>query len=295
MKRDENWSRRDFLQGMAVAGATLAGGCMTWSPEAKFKPLVGVCSDLKDAAVMKAAGYDYIEGYVRSLFVPDKPEAEFERILAQLKDLTLPVLACNSFLPASLKVVGPRADHDVAAKYAETALRRAGVANIKTVVFGSGGARKIPDGFDPAQAREQFIMFGKRIALAAEKTGVLLVLEPLNRKETNFINSLAEGVAIVDAIAHPAFKLHADLYHMLQEDESPEAITKAGLRIHHVHIAQRGSRLAPMPGGTDFRPFFKALKGIGYLRKLSLECGWKQGVTDPAQASAFIREQWATA
>ena len=80
---------------------------------------------------------------------------------------------------------------------------------------------------------------------------------------------------------------------MLQEDESPEAITKAGLRIHHVHIAQRGSRLAPMPGGTDFRPFFKALKGIGYRGKLSLECGWKKGVTDPAQACAFIHEQWA--
>ena len=294
MKQQATWSRREFLQSVAAAGA----GCALLRPANatdEFKPRVGVCCGLKDAAAMKAAGYDYLEGNVGGLFVPDKPEAEFAKTLAQLKGLTIPFLACNSFLPATLKVVGAQADHDVAAKYAETALRRAGVANIKTIVFGSGGARKIPDGFDPAKAREQFIAFGKRIAPAAEQAGVLLVLEPLNRKETNFINSITEGAEIVDAIAHPAFRLHADLYHMLQEDESPAAITQAGARIHHVHIAQRGTRLAPLPGGTDFRPFFKALKGVGYHQKLSLECGWKKGANDYARACAYIREEWAAA
>ena len=294
MNQQHLWSRRDFLRMAAAAGAGVA--LLRSAPAAdEFKPLVGVCRGAKDAAAMKAAGYDFLEGNVGSMFVPDKPEAEFEKTLAQLKDLAIPFLACNGFLPASLKVVGPQADHDAAAKFAESALRRAGVANIKTIVFGSGGARKIPEGFDPAKARDQFVAFGKRIAPAAGKAGVLLVLEPLNRKETNFINSIPEGADIVDAIGHPAFQLHADLYHMLQEDESPEAITKAGARIHHVHIAQRGTRLAPLPGGTDFRPFFKALKGVGYRQKLSLECGWKKGANDYAAACAYVRAQWATA
>lgn len=288
------WSRREFLQSVSIAAVSLAAGRRALAAD-EFKPLVGVCRGNKDAAAMKEAGFDFLEGNVGGLFVPDKPEAEFAKNLAQLKTLVLPVMACNGFLPASLKVVGPDANHDAAAKYAENAVRRAGVANIKTIVFGSGGARKIPEGFDAAKAREQFIAFGKRIAPAAEKAGVMLVLEPLNRKETNFINSVTEGAEIVDAIAHPAFQLHADLFHMMQEDESPDAITKAGLRIHHVHIAQRGTRIAPMPGGTDFRPFFKALKGIGYRQKLSLECGWKKGETDPARACAYIREQWASA
>ena len=294
MNQQQQWSRRDFLQRMAVAGAGVA--LLRTAPAAdEFKPLVGVCKGQKDAAAMKAAGYDFIEGNVGGLFVPDKPEAEFEKILASLKDLAIPFLAVNGFLPGGMKIVGPDANHDAAAKYAENALRRAGVANIKTIVFGSGGARRIPEGFEAAKARDQFIAFGKRIAPAAEKAGVTLALEPLNRKETNFINSVTEGAAIVDAIAHPAFRLHADIYHMLQEDEQPDAITQAGARIVHVHVAQKGSRIAPMPGGTDFRPYFKALKGIAYRGKVSLECGWKKGETDPAKACAFIREQWATA
>jgi sugar phosphate isomerase/epimerase len=293
MNPSSNWSRRDFLRVTAQA----APGTALWGRRLVIRvtPQIGVCRDLKDAVAMKAAGYDYLECNVGSLLVPDKPEAEFEQKLARLKASSLPVSACAGFLPGNLKIVGPQADHDAAAKYAETALRRAGVANIKTIVFGSGGARKIPDDFDPVKAREQFIAFAKRIAPVAEQADVILVLEALNRKECNFINTITEGAAIVDAVAHPAFMLHVDIYHMLQEDEPPEAIIKAGGRIHHVHVAQRGTRAAPLPGGTDFRPYFKALKSLGYCRRISLECKWGKNANEFAAAYACVRKQWAEA
>jgi sugar phosphate isomerase/epimerase len=294
MPQHTRWSRREFLQTAAVTGAGAILVPRALAGQA-FVPAVGVTGSITEAGTLKSAGFDYLEGGVGAVLMPDKPETEFEVLLAQLKTLPLPVLACNVFLPAALKIVGPQADHDAAATYAETALRRAGVAGIGTIVFGSGGARKVPDGFDATQARDQFIAFGKRIAPASGKAGVVLALEPLNRKETNFINSVAEGAAIVDAVAHPAFRLHADVYHMLQEDEPPEAITAAGARIVHVHVAQRGTRLAPMPGGTDFRPCFTALKGIGYRGRISIEAGWKDGETDFARSRAFIREQWTAA
>jgi sugar phosphate isomerase/epimerase len=287
-------TRREFLETAAAAGLSLA-----WRPHDQaadpFTPGIGVTRAIKEATALKEAGYNYIEGGVGAVLVPDKPEAEFEPILAQLRALPIPVLACNGFLPAMLKIVGPQADHDAAATYAETALRRAGTAGITIIVFGSGGARAIPDGFSEGQARDQFIAFGRRISPAAQKAGVLLALEPLNRKETNFINSVTEGAAIVDAVGHKAFRLHADVYHMLQEDEPPEAIRAAGARIVHVHVAQRGTRLAPLPGGTDFRPYFSALKGIGYRGKISIEAGWPEGENNYARACAYLREQWATA
>ena len=199
---------------------------------------------------------------------------------------------CNSFIPSALKIVGDQANQDAAAAYAETALRRAKAAGITIIVFGSGGARRIPDGFDPAKAREQFIAFGKRIAPAASAAGVTLALEALNRKETNFINSLAEGVAIVDAVAHPAFRLQADVYHMLQENEPPQAIVDAGARIVHVHVAQKGTRMAPLPGGTDFKLYFAALKTIGYRGRLSIESSWPEGENAYARAGAYVKEQW---
>ena len=122
-----------------------------------------------------------------------------------------------------------------------------------------------------------------------------LALEPLNRKETNFINSLADGIEIVDAVAHPAFRLHADVYHMMQEDEPPSAITAGGSRIVHVHVAQKGTRHAPMPGGSDFRPYFKALKGIGYKDRIAVEAVWQEGVDRFDQIAKFLKEQWDAA
>ena len=293
MRQPGLWTRRRFL-GTAAAGAGLAW----WGPAPAGSATtlaVGVTRGIKKALVLKEAGFDYLEGGVGAILVPDKNDAEFEPLLAQIRALPLPVPVCNVFLPAALKIVGPDADHAAAAVYAQTALRRAGIAGIETIVFGSGGARRIPEGYDPARAREEFIAFAKRIAPGARKAGVRLALEPLNRKETNLINSVGEGAAVVDAVAHPAFCLHADIYHMLQEDEAPDAIDAAGDRIIHVHVAQRGTRLAPLPGGTDFRPYFAALKRIGYRGRVSIESNWPEGENAYARACAFVRDQWAAA
>jgi sugar phosphate isomerase/epimerase len=287
-------SRRTFIETAALAGV----GTVAWSGSLAgqpYLPPMGVSRGLAEAAALKAAGYDFIEGNVGTALVPDKPEADFEAMLAQVKALALPLPALNVFIPGALKLVGPDANHDGAAAYAETALRRARAAGIGIIVFGSGGARKIPDGFDPARAREQFITFVKRIAPAAQAAGVTLALEPLNKKETNFINTVTEGTAVVDIVGHPAFRLHADVYHMLQEDEAPDAIRAAASRIVHVHVAQKGTRLAPMPGGTDFTAYFKALKAVNYRGRVSIEGTWKEGETDYATASRYLREQWAAA
>ncbi len=286
-----NISRRTFLETAALTGA----GALAWPDHLVGQPYVpplGVSRGMAEAAALKAAGYDFLEGGVSALTVPDKPEADFEAVLAQVKALPLPVPACNVFIPGALKLVGLEANHDGAAAYAETALRRAKAAGIVIIVFGSGGARRVPEGFDPARAREQFIQFAKRIAPAAQAAGVTLAIEPLNSKETNLFNSIAEGAGVVDAVAHPAVRLQADIYHMLQENEPPDAIVAAGARIVHVHVAQKGTRLAPMPGGTDFRPYFKALKGTGYRGRVSIEGNWKEGETDYAAARTFLREQW---
>jgi sugar phosphate isomerase/epimerase len=286
------WTRREFL-GATLAGAAVAG--VGPARAQSFVPPIGITRPIAEAALLKEAGVDYIEPGVGPTLIPDKPDADFEAVLAQLRALAVPVKACNVFIPGALKLVGEQANHDAAAAYAETALRRAGRVGIPIIVFGSDGARRVPDGFDKNRALEQFIAFGRRIAPAAAAAGVTLALEPLNRKECNLINSLAEGARIVDAVGHPAFRLHADVYHMLQEDEPPEEIVKAGARIVHAHVAQKGTRMAPLPGGSDFRPYFAAYKAIGYRGRLSIESSWPEGENAYARACAFVREQWSAA
>ena len=67
---------------------------------------------------------------------------------------------------------------------------------IKILVLGSSGSRSIPEGFDRAEAEEQFTGFLKKIAPAAEKYGVIVAIEPLQTQETNFINTVKEGAEI---------------------------------------------------------------------------------------------------
>ena len=83
------------------------------------------------------------------------------------------------------------------------------------------------------------------MAPLAEKYGITIAVEPLNRGETNFINSLAEGVEIIEAVKSPRVRLLCDIYHMLKEDESPDEIVKYGKHIVNCHIAEKEKRTPP--------------------------------------------------
>jgi sugar phosphate isomerase/epimerase len=167
------------------------------------------------------------------------------------------------------------------------------MAGMKTIVFGSGGARAIPDGFSREEAKQQFISLCKQLAPVAKKYNVVISLEPLNTKECNFINSVAEGGDIVKAVNHESFRLLADLYHMLMENESPSNITKYGDLLYHTHIAEKTGRSAPGVNNEDFTPYFKALKDVKYEGRMSIECTWKNLEEQASGALSFMRGQIA--
>jgi sugar phosphate isomerase/epimerase len=294
------FSRRSFL-GRAAAGAVFCvTGCPTQagrSPKDRAKSFrldLGVCRSFGDAAVAKRSGLDYIEDGVQRFLVPDKPDADFQEILKAAGKADLPVRVCNGFLPASLRLTGPETKHEEASAFAENAIRRAGASGIHILVLGSGGARKVPDGFDRHEARGQFIRFCRGLGPVARRHGVTIVLEPLNRNETNLLNSVAEGVSYVDAVGHPNVQLLADFYHMLQENEGPESLVLAGTRLRHCHIAEKKGRTPPGVDGDDFRPYFKALRQVGYQGGLSFECRWTDFETELTRARRVMLDQWTS-
>jgi sugar phosphate isomerase/epimerase len=122
---------------------------------------------------------------------------------------------------------------------------------------------------------------------------VTIVIEPLNRSETNLINSLEEGAAIVEAVGHPNVQLLCDIYHMMREDEPASEIVKYGRYIRHCHIAEREERTSPGTKGDDFRPYFSALKKIGYKGCISIECRWQDFNNEIKPALTYMQEQWA--
>lgn len=235
---------------------------------------IGVCTNFTNSELLKESGYSYVEEGVGRLLMPNNDDEEFNKILIDLKDNPLPIYACNGFIPKELKSVGPDAVHDEILAFAETAFRRADMVGVKIIVFGSGGSRSIPDDFDRDVARLQFIDLCKRMGPIAERYGVTVVIEPLNTKECNFINSVAEGGELLKVVNHPNIQLLADIYHMKMEDEGHESIVNYGKFIKHVHIAEKQDRAVPGTNNEDFRAYFNALEEIGYEGKLSVEARW---------------------
>lgn len=291
-------SRRTFLKWTGFSGLGLF-----WRPRlsrlfpegsrVSFLDQIGVCRSLADQKILEAGGCTYVEESVRGFLIPEEPDEKFQAKLLELKSSRLPVRACNGFLPGQLKTVGPEAKHAEILVYAEKAFQRAASAGIETIVWGSGESRKIPDGFSRATAEEQFSDLAGKVASLAGRYGVVIALEPLNSGETNFINSLKEGTAVVEAVGHPSFKLLADIYHMLREGETPDAIETYGRHLRHCHIAEKDQRTPPGTAGDDFRPFLRALKKIGYRGGISIECRWESLEKQLPAAVDFLKKQIA--
>ena len=140
----------------------------------------------------------------------------------------------------------------------------------------------------------------------ATKAGTRLLLEPLNKGETFYLNRLDQAAAICRKLDNPGICLMGDFYHMAKEETSDAGAFITGAKwLHHVHLA---SRVRWLPGQDTLkepnmpeRSFvngFRALHQIGYQDYCSLECGVAKG-TDPLVAIPaafdFLRGQWAEA
>jgi 5-keto-L-gluconate epimerase len=102
--------------------------------------------------------------------------------------------------------------------------------------------------------------------------GVRLVIEPVNRYETNYVNSvLPDGIGLVRRLGRPNVKLMPDVFHMNIEDASiAQALVAAGAMVGYLHLAD-SNRWAPGDGHTDFRAIVEALATIGYDGDVGVE------------------------
>jgi len=98
-----------------------------------------------------------------------------------------------------------------------------------------------------------------------------LILEPVNRYEINFINSLEQGMELLKQINEPNFKLMPDVFHMNIEDKTIGGELKKYIdNVAYIHLSD-SNRLAPGQGHTDFESIFKSLKEANYKGWCSVE------------------------
>lgn len=105
----------------------------------------------------------------------------------------------------------------------------------------------------------------------AKPRGVTIALEPVNFLQCNFINSTAEGRAVVDQVGRENFRIMLDVFHMnIQDADILEEIRKSKGYFSYVHLCDN-NRQFPGSCGFDFPAILKALHGIGYEDYVSVE------------------------
>jgi sugar phosphate isomerase/epimerase len=217
------------------------------------------------------AGFDYFEMTVGALLKPREDDAAFAAALEGARAAGLPCPVLNVFIPADLKITGPTADLALLERYVTTACHRAAQAGVRVIVFGSGGARRIPDGFDRTAAWRQITAFCRMLAPVASAHGVTIAVEPLNKAECNVLNTVGECARLVREVNHPAIRLLVDAFHLLKDHDSIEDIVANGDILAHVHVATAPERLAPGMETCDLQPFFNALARSRYTGRVSIE------------------------
>ena len=251
---------------------------------------IGVCTAPEDLN-RAVEGLNFIETTVAGLLCPREDDAAFASRLAATRAAPLPTVAVNCLLPGELKTTGPEVNAHAVDAYFTTVCRRAAKAGVEVIVFGSGGSRRVPDGFDHAAAGDQIVEHLTRWGPIAAGAGVTLVVEPLNKNECNIVNTVAEGAELVGRADHPSIRLLADTYHMAIDGDDPDAIRAAGQLIAHVHCAEADGRGPIGAKGEDHRPYFRALKDIAYDGRISIEANWDDLEAQLPQAVARLAEQ----
>jgi sugar phosphate isomerase/epimerase len=233
-------------------------------------------------------GYDYAELPLAQ--VMDMPEADFKRLAGRIEDSGVSVEACNNFFPPGVRLTGAEANLEKALAYADAACSRAAALGVTVIVLGSSGAKNIPPGFPPKDARKQLLALLFRLDALVKPLGITVVLEPLNRQESNFITTAAEGLALVREASLDTVKLLVDYYHLRMEDESLAVIEQAGPDLRHVHIAAKAGRTFPAPDdGEDYAGFFRALGKARYTGRISVEAYGKDLRADAARSRDLLR------
>ena len=189
-------------------------------------------------------GYDYVELFLASLTALS--EDEFQAVLDRLARAGIPCEACCIFYPRTVRLTGPDVNWVQVEEYDRLAISRAARLGAKVIVFGSSGAKNVPEGFPYDHAWEQIVQAMRIAAPIAAEHGITIVIEPLNKKEANIVLNGAEGLKLAREIDRPSVQLLIDYYHMALENESPDILLEARDAIRHTHISTVPARTYPI-------------------------------------------------
>lgn len=142
----------------------------------------------------------------------------------------------------------------------------------KVLVLGSPKQRSIPDGQTKESAWKRAVDLLSSVLDKAGTLELTICLEPLSPAETNFVNTVAEGMKLVRQVNHPNLKIHLDIKALCSEATPiPDIIRSLRAEdIGHFHVND-ANLYGPGMGDVDYGPIAEAMKDIGWDKWLSVE------------------------
>jgi len=221
-------------------------------------------------SIRKAAAFGY-DGIELALKTPDQVKPEQIKKLLSENGLGCPVISTGQVF-AGLGLCFTATDPSERAEVIRVFKGMIELAAELGAMVNIGRVRGfVGDGESIGDAEARFIEVARELAAYAEPKDVKLILEPVNRYEINFINSIEQGAALMKKVGAPNMALMPDLFHMNIEDRSLGGVLEQyAEHVAYVHFAD-SNRLAPGQGHTDFQDVFDALERFGYDGWISVE------------------------
>jgi D-psicose/D-tagatose/L-ribulose 3-epimerase len=216
---------------------------------------------------LKRIGYDGVE-----LPIFDLDEADWQRWRRRLDDLGLERTANTVIAPEHNPLSPEPAVREAAYRHMQSVIDCCVAVGSPLLCGPHQVALGVFTGSGPTEAEwHRSVEHLRRVAQYAAEAGVTLAEEVVNRFELYHVNTLDEGIRLVDEVDHPNCRLHLDTFHAHIEEKNPaEAVRRADGRIAHVHISEN-DRGVPGTGSVAWNSTFDALRDIGYDGWLTVE------------------------
>ncbi|MGA7128905.1 MAG: sugar phosphate isomerase/epimerase [Chthoniobacterales bacterium] len=240
--------------------------------------------DLAEKA--REMGFDILE-----ICVEDPRTIDAKSILGRLEKNRLETTICGAFGPDRDASSEDASIRDQAVRYINTCVDIAQQLNSRVVagpMYSAVGKTRL---LSPSEKEQQWQWAVDSLRKAGDYAGernVKLALEPLNRFETDFINTAEQGLELVDRIGNSNVGLLLDTFHMnVEEKDSAEAIRKAGAHIFHFHTCEN-DRGTPGTGQVNWNAVKRALRDVRYEGPAVIEA-FNSGIKEIAKAVALWR------